>query len=268
MAPSLAGKVAIITGAAGGIGRAYAHHLAFLGADIAIVDKDLAIGRRRGEIAAGTVADEIRAMGRRALEIEGDLAQRSVAENAVAQTIAHLGRLDILVNNAGGAITPIERSLGSLSTDADIELLLGANLLSAIHCCQAAIPVLNVPGGVIVNIATAAALVAVAEGRLAIYGAAKAALLHYTRALAVELGPRGIRANCIAPGIIASARIAQQAQERGIGTASQASFVPLRRLGAARDLVGTLEFLVTDMSAYVTGECIAVTGGATLAGPV
>ena len=86
----------------------------------------------------------------------------------------------------------------------------------------------------------------------------------YTRNLAAELGPYGIRVNAISPGIIMTARVARQAAERGIGTNSQADALPLRRLGTPEDVAGALEFLATDLSQYVTGQVISVCGGAVL----
>ena len=136
--------------------------------------------------------------------------------------------------------------------------------MSAVHCSQAAAPHLTRPGGAIVNISTIGTEVVSKSAAYAIYGSAKAAVLRYTQYLAVELGPDGIRANCIAPGIIATPRVAAAAAARGIGTDAQAAVIPLRRIGRTEDVLGALEVLVTDMSAYGTGECIMVSGGYTL----
>src|SRR5690606_4823580 len=120
---------AIVTGAARGLGRAYALRLARLGADVAILDIDLNGAAAFGEtLTAATVPDEIRAFGRRSLGIEADLSDRAAATDAIRQVAAEFGRIDILVNNAGGAITPIERSRASAVPDEDIALTLDANL--------------------------------------------------------------------------------------------------------------------------------------------
>ena len=258
---ALEGKVALVTGAAGGMGRAYALHLAKLGADIAIVDKDLLGGKRRGEYTAESVAQEISESGRKVIAIEADLGKRAAAQAAVDGAANAFGRLDVLVNNAGGAITPSERSRATVVPDEDIELLLAANFLSAVYCCQAAVPVMATPGGSIINIVTFGVYMSDSRGQYAVYAAAKAALLTFTRHLAVELGPVGVRANCIAPGMIMTPRVAAAAAARGLGTESQSQTIPLRRLGQAGDMVGAVEFFATDMSAYVTGECLSVTGG-------
>lgn len=254
-------KVAFVTGAAGGMGRGYALRLASLGADIAIVDKDLQAGKRWGEYTAESVAEEIRNTGQRVVAIEADLSKRSQAQGAVEQAVLELGRLDVVVNNAGGAITPAERSCATVVPDEDIELLIGANFLSAVYCCQAAVPHLTTPGGSIINIVTFGIQGTDGRGQYAVYSAAKAALLTYTRHMAVELGPVGIRANCIAPGLIETPRVAAAAASRNMGTASQIEKVPLRRFGKVDDMLGTVEFLASDMSKYITGECINVTGG-------
>ena len=128
--------------------------------------------------------------------------------------------------------------------------------MSAVHCCQAAAPILKAQrSGVIVNISSQSAISTYQQGLLAAYSAAKAAVTLYTRYLAAELGPFGIRANCLAPGVIMTSRVAAQAAARG---------VPLRRLGQVEDCAGVLEFLTTDLSQYVTGQVISVCGGVVL----
>lgn len=261
----LAGKVAIVTGAGGGMGRGFALHLARLGADVAIFDRDLDAGKRYGEFTAESVAQEIRNLGRRVVAVEADLSQRAAAQDAVEHAARELGPIDILINNAGGAITPADRSRAAQVPDEDIELLLSANFLSAVYCCQAAIPRMATPGGAIVNVVSSGVFFTDPRAQYAVYAAAKAALLTYTRYLAVELGPEGIRANCVAPGLIQTPRVAAAASARNIGTGDQMKSLPLRRFGKVDDMLGAIEFLATDMSSYVTGECISVAGGRGLA---
>jgi 3-oxoacyl-[acyl-carrier protein] reductase len=139
------------------------------------------------------------------------------------------------------------------------------NYMSAVHCCQAIAPIMKRQGsGVIVNISSQSGTTTYNGGVLAAYAAAKAAVTHFTRYLAAELGPYGIRANCLSPGVMMTARVAAQAKARGIGTDDEAKKIPLGRLGQVEDCAGVLEFLTTDLSQYVTGQVISVCGGAVL----
>ena len=262
----LQGKVAIVTGAARGLGRAYALRLARLGADVAIFDVDLAGAEKFGEtLTAASVAQEVEALGRQSIEVQADLADRQAVDGAVRRVQERFGRIDILVNNAGGAITPPDRSKPSIVPAEDVRLIFDVNLMSTIYCCQAVAPIMVAQkSGVIVNTSSVAARTVARGGSLSHYGAAKAAVTHYTRDLAAELGPAGIRVNAIAPGVMLTARVKSLAEERGIGVASEAKHIPLQRLGEAEDCAGVVEFLVTDLSRYVTGQCISVCGGATL----
>ena len=140
----LEGKVAIVTGAARGLGRAYALRLATLGADVAVLDLNLQGAADFGEtLTVESVPAEIRSLGRRSIGLQSDLGQRSLVDDVVRQVKQELGRIDILVNNAGGAITPVERSFASTAPDEDLDLISAANLLSTIYCCQAVVPVMR-----------------------------------------------------------------------------------------------------------------------------
>ncbi|HVZ45819.1 MAG TPA: SDR family NAD(P)-dependent oxidoreductase [Ramlibacter sp.] len=263
---SLQGQVAIVTGGARGLGRAYVLRLARLGADIAIADIDLDGAARYEEtLTAPSVREEVLALGRRAIDFEADLSRREHAQRLVERTVNELGRVDILVNNAGGLLTPIERSHACAIPEEDIRATLDANLMIAVFCCQAVIPHMKTQrSGVIVNVSSAAARNVVRGGRFAMYGAAKAAVTHFTRNLAMELGPFGIRANCIAPGLIHSSRMKYSAQQRNLGTAADIERIPLGRAGEPEDCAKVVEFLVTDLSSFVTGQCISVCGGSIL----
>jgi NAD(P)-dependent dehydrogenase (short-subunit alcohol dehydrogenase family) len=262
----LDGKCAVVTGAARGLGRAYALRLARLGADVAVVDINLEAAAEFNEaLSAPTVPDEIKATGRRSIGLQGDLSQREVASRAIDDVMAAFGQIDILVNNAGGAITPVERSTASVVPDEDIKVILDVNMMTMINCCQAVAPIMKSQGGgVIVNISTMAACTVTGRGVLAHYGMAKATVVQYTRYLAAELGPDGIRANCISPGPIQTSRVVAQAAARGMVRPDDARRIPLRRLGTVEDCANVLEFLATDLSSYVTGQCISVCGGSVL----
>lgn len=263
----LAGKKAVVTGGARGLGRAYALRLATLGADVAIIDLKLDGAAEYGEVlGASTVAAEIEQLGRRGMGIEADLSVQAEARRAIETIASTLGGVDILVNNAGGHVTPSSRSDASTMLEEDVRKLLDANFMSTMFCCQAVAPGMKAQGhGVIVNTSSQAGVTTYAhQGRIAGYAAAKAAVSQYTRYLAAELGPHGIRVNCLAPGVTLTARVAAQAAARGIGTDAEMERIPLRRFGAVEDCAGVVEFLVTDLSRYVTGQVLSVCGGAVL----
>jgi NAD(P)-dependent dehydrogenase (short-subunit alcohol dehydrogenase family) len=259
---SLAGRVAVVTGAARGIGRSCALRLASAGADVAVLDRDLDGAGKFGEVlSADSVPAEIEALGRRSKGYEVDLVDRDLVNQTFEDIVSTFGRIDVLVNMAGGAISPIERSKASVVPDDDVDLILDVNLRTVINCSQAAIPALRDSSGVIVNVTGASAIATLPDGVLSHYGFAKMAVLQYTRSLATELGPEGIRANCVSPGITYSARVAAQATERRLGTNEDLSRIPLRRFGQPDDIAKAVEFLATDMSSYITGQCLSVCGG-------
>jgi NAD(P)-dependent dehydrogenase (short-subunit alcohol dehydrogenase family) len=263
---NLSGKVAVVTGAARGMGRAFAHRLAALGADVAVLDVDLQAAAKFDEkLDAASVEAEIAAMGRRSIGVQVDLSDRAAATAAIREVEAKLGRIDILVNCAGGLITPMETSAASITPDVDVRKSFGVNFDSMLFCCQAAIPGMRERGhGVIVNLSSQSGVSTYPGGVMAAYAASKAAVTQYTRYLAAEVGAWGIRANCIAPGIIMTSRVAAQAASRSVGSDAQAQSLPLRRLGTPQDVARALEFLATDLSGYVTGQCLCVDGGAVL----
>lgn len=269
MSGPLHGKAIIVTGAAGGMGRAHALRLAGLGADVAVFDVDLDIARRwNEELTAASVVDEIRARGVRGIAIQVDLTDAAATQAAVEQVVGRWEHIDVLVNNAGGAITPYERSTPTTTSDHDARRVVEANLITTVNCCRAAAPHLRRPGASIVNIATGGVDTEVPGAHLALYAASKAAVVRYTRSLALELGPAGIRANTVAPGFIETARIRALASSRpALGDDVATRTIPLRRNGNEADVSAVVEFLAGDLSAYVTGECIRVNGGMHLSPP-
>ena len=263
----LAGRVAIVTGAARGIGRGIALRLARAGADVAIADLDLDGAKAWGEeLTAATVPDEIRALGRRSIGVASNLAKKSEAENLIQRTVAELGRIDFLVNCAGGAMTAFEGSFAAGCTEEDMRIIIGANYDSAVFCSQAAIEQLiaSAPGSAIVNFSTSHGTPVTANGSLAHYLAAKAGIVSFTRSLAGELGPKGVRVNAISPGLIKSARVSKLAGDRPVGTTEQTNLIALRRWGEVDEIAGVVEFLLGKNASYISGQCIAVNGGLTL----
>jgi NAD(P)-dependent dehydrogenase (short-subunit alcohol dehydrogenase family) len=260
----LNGKIALVTGGARGIGRAVAVALAQAGADVAVGDIDLDTAAAAGEPSGqGSVADEIKALGRRAIAVQGDLRHRAGADALVAAALGQFGRIDILVNNAGGFLAPAAGSWPSKMSEEDPDFMLDVNLKSTLFCCQAVLPSMQAQGsGSIVNIASGLGLEPAARAGLgAHYGLSKAAVVHYTRTLAAELGPLGIRVNAVSPGMIATARVVAAAAARKIGTDEDVAKVSLRRRGSAEEIASVVEFFASDASSYVSGQCLSVCGG-------
>lgn len=262
----LTGQVAIVTGGARGLGRSYALRLAELGADVVVVDINLNAAAEFGEaLTAPTVSDEVKALGRKSIGIEADLTSRQQVQKMIERVLDEFGRIDILVNNAGGALTPAERSAATESPEEDTRFLMDLNYMNAVFCCQAVAPTMKKQkSGIIVNTSSQTAITTYKGGKLSAYGASKAAVTTFTRYLAAELGPFGIRANSISPGVMMTARVAASAAKRAVGNADEMAGIPLRRFGVAEDCTNVLEFLVTDLSQYVTGQVISVCGGAVL----
>ena len=260
----LEGKVAVVTGAARGLGRAYALRLGRLGADVVVNDIDLHSAREFGEkLAAETVSDEVMALGRRSIGIEADVCDKAAVGAMFDQVIAEFGKVDILVNNAGGLAGDRKVSYASMVPEDDLRATIDRNLMGTIFCCQAvSIPMKQQRYGRIVNVSSQAGLRGTSSGYYASYGAAKAAIVNYTHYLAGELGPHGINVNCIAPGAINTGRIAAWAgwddEENVRQTVAE---VLLGRLGEVEDCAKVVEFFVTDLSDYVTGQCLSVCGG-------
>jgi 3-oxoacyl-[acyl-carrier protein] reductase len=260
MSTDLTGRTAVVTGAARGIGRACAVRLAERGADVAVVDIDLRSGERYAGEPEGVTTEQIERLGRRALGAQADLTDEAQAHAAVRAALDAWGRLDVLVNVAGGAITPYERSRPSTTPIDDVRTLIDVNLMSTIYCCQAAAGAMREGGGgAIVNFTSTAAFTVFPDGSNSAYAMTKAAVAHFTRHLAAELGPDGIRVNMVAPGITLTGRVV--AESSATGYADRAAEVPMRRLGKPEDCADAVEYLVSDLSGFVTGRCVPVDGG-------
>ncbi len=259
----LANKVALITGGGRGLGRAYVLHLAQLGADVVINDVDLDAAREYDEpLTAASVAAEVEALGRRALAIEADVSDRAAVDAMLRQTVDTFGQIDILVNNAGGMLYPPPDHSAATAPPDHYRYILDINLTGAIYCCQAAAPHMQAArSGKIVNVASQAGLWSGRDGGGVAYKVAKAGVIQYTRVLAAELGPHNIHVNCIAPGFMLSSRAVAQGRNRPPIRDRLLQDIPLGRLGTPEDCAKVVEFLVTDLSDYVTGQCIPVCGG-------
>jgi len=201
--------------------------------------------------------------GAAALGIECDVRDHHAVEAMVARVVDQWGRIDVLVANAGGGRgRPVDTKASTIDP-ALLDLVVGMNLFGTVYSCNAVAPFMKRQrSGKIVTVSSVAGLSSSADGGYAHYGAAKAAVAHYTRYLAQDLGPYGITANCIAPGVIATGRIMQTVLPGSSDSnRDRAELVALRRLGSVEDCAKAVEFLATDLSDYVTGAVIPIDGG-------
>ena len=237
----LTDRVAIVTGAAVGIGRAIALALARFGADVAVCDRD-------ANHLTATVAD-IAATGRRAISSILDVRDGALVRGFMDEVRAQLGAVDILVNNAGGGFMAPFLAVNEKGQDA----LMRENFTQVTHCIRAAVPLMTTGRGSIINITSIEAHRA--GPAFAVYSAMKAAVESLTKSLALELGDRLIRVNCLAPDVIPTPGIGEVAVK-----------TPLPRAGHVDDVAGAAVFLASDLAQFVTGSTIHVDGGNWAAG--
>ncbi|MDD6786635.1 MAG: 3-oxoacyl-[acyl-carrier-protein] reductase [Bacteroidales bacterium] len=246
----LEGKVALVTGAARGIGKALAVKFANEGADVAFTDLAL-----NDDMMAGIKATEaeIAALGVKCIGYAGNAADFAETEKVVAQIKADFGHIDILVNNAG--IT--KDGLMLRMTEAQWDAVINVNLKSAFNFTHALIPIMmRQRGGSIINMASVVGVHG--NAGQANYSASKAGMIALAKSVAQEMGPKGIRANAIAPGFIETAMTAALSDEI---KADWMKKIPLRRGGKPEDIADVATFLASDLSSYVTGQVIQVDGG-------
>jgi glucose 1-dehydrogenase len=243
----LGGKTAVVTGAAGGIGRAIAANLAAAGAAVALLDREAA--------AAEGLAAELAAKGARTLAIGCDTTDESSVGAAAEAVAARLGPADILVNNAG-ILRP--GPLATLSR-AEWDQLLAVNLTGYLLCAQAfGRGMIERRSGALVHIASIAA--SNPQPRSGAYSPSKAAVAMLSRQLALEWGPEGVRSNVVSPGMIRTPMSESFYQDPDIA-ARRAAMLPLRRVGTPQDIADAVTWLASPRAAYVTGAEILVDGG-------
>ncbi|KRE47513.1 SDR family NAD(P)-dependent oxidoreductase [Paenibacillus sp. Soil724D2] len=248
----LINKIALVTGAGRGIGRALAIGLAEAGADVAL------FARTASDIEE--VAQEIRAFGRNAYPFTVDVTNREQIEKAVQQIIEQTGRLDILVNNAGMNI----RSQALAVTDEEWDTIMQTNLKSAFLCSQiVGRHMQQKEYGRIINIASVAGQVALRTG--VVYAATKAAMIQMTKVLALEWGKYGINVNSIGPWYFKTP-LTEKILSNPDYLAEIIARTPLGRVGELEELVGPAVFLASDAANYVTGQTLFVDGGMTIYG--
>jgi 3-oxoacyl-[acyl-carrier protein] reductase len=240
----LSGRVAIVTGASRGIGRAIARHLALQGAHV--------MAAARGDNARG-VAEEIAAAGGRAEAVSLDVTGVGAAAEIVATTLQRHGRIDILVNNAGIARDQLMLRMKREDWDA----VLATNLTGVFALTQAVLkPMIRQRGGRIVCISSVVGQSG--NAGQANYAASKAGVIGFAKAVALEVASRGITVNVVAPGMVETdmtRAMTESAREEW------ASKIPLRRLGTPDDIASAVCFLASDEASYITGQVLAVNGG-------
>ncbi|MCR5548428.1 MAG: 3-oxoacyl-[acyl-carrier-protein] reductase [Bacteroidales bacterium] len=238
----LQGKVALITGASRGIGKAVALRFAAEGADIAFTDI---------KVDPGTVS-ELEALGVKVRAYEADASDFAATEEVVAKIHAEFGRIDILVNNAGITRDGLMLRMSEASWDA----VLTVNLKSAFNYIHAVCPIMSQQrGGNIISMSSVVGMAG--NAGQCNYSASKAGLIGLTKSIAKEMGPRGVRANCIAPGFIISEMTDKLPEETRKALAKS---IPLRRGGSVDEVAGVALFLASELSSYVSGQVISVCG--------
>jgi NAD(P)-dependent dehydrogenase (short-subunit alcohol dehydrogenase family) len=243
----LDGRVAVVTGGGAGIGRGIAKGLATFGARVAILERDPA--------SAAAAAAEIRGGGGEALALTTDVRDGEAVERAVADTCETYGGVDVLVNNAGGVFAAPFLETTPKGWDA----LWRANLGHILHCTHSVgrRMVEQARGGSIINVVSIEGVRA--APLYAVYAAAKAGAINFTKTMALELAPHGIRVNALAPDICVTEGLRALLDEDGLARARLN--VPLGRLGSPEDLAGAAVFLASDLASYVTGQVLHVDGG-------
>jgi NAD(P)-dependent dehydrogenase (short-subunit alcohol dehydrogenase family) len=248
--PVTADVVAIVTGGASGIGLAISERLAADGYAVAIFDREAEAG--------AAAAAKIEVAGGTAIGVPVDVTSRSQIDTGVSEVRARLGRPTVLVNNAG-----IDCFQPFLSISADTwNRVLDVNLTGTFHCCQAVIPDMIEAGwGRIVNISSSSAQGG--QPLMTPYVASKAGMIGFTKALALEFGPKGITVNTIPPGFIDTPML-RASDAKGLlgkGVDHHAALTPVRRVGRPEDIAAMCAFLVREEASYITGQVLGVNGG-------
>ena len=244
----LSGEVALVTGAARGLGRAISLALAHAGADVALGLRDVKTG--------GELAKEIGAMGRRALPLQMDMTRLDQISRAIDDTVANFGRLDILVNNAGLA----PENLAENVREDDFDLTLAVNLKGTFFASQAAGRVMiRQKRGCIINMSSQAGFVALPTE--SIYCMTKAAIAHLTKCLAVEWGKYSIRVNAVAPTFIRTPGTESALADPAFRSDVIERIAALHRVGEPMEVAGAVVFLASSAASLITGHTLLIDGG-------
>ncbi len=251
MSLALENKVAVVTGASRGIGRAVALELARRGASVVV-------NYHKNADAASEVVSAIQAAGGRAIAVQADVGEFTQAETLIQAALDTFGQIDILVNNAGTT----RDQLLMLMKEEEWDEVLRTNLKSVFNCCKAAArPMVRRRQGRIINITSVSGIAG--QAGQTNYAASKAGIIGFTKSLAKELGPRNITVNCVAPGFIMTdltADLPEELKQKGIEA------TPLRRWGKPEEVAYAVAFLASDEAAFITGATLTVDGGLVMGG--
>lgn len=243
------GKVAMVTGAGGGVGKAISKRLTSEGCKVVLLGRD----RNKLQKAASEIGDK-----KNTLTVATDINKEAEVLSAIDQTIKSFDKIDILVNNAGIINDP--EPFHEMSEDRWNDLI-ETNLFGTFRMTKAVLPVMmKNGGGSIVNISSVLGIRAIPKVPLSVYGVTKAGVIMFTKSIAVEYGQYKIRCNCIAPSTIRSSIIEPYLQDEGAKKMLESTF-PLRKVGEPEDIAGAVAYLCSDDSKWVTGTVMMVDGG-------
>ena len=244
------GKVAIVTGAGGEVGKSISRRLASEGCKVVLVGRDHAKLTK--------AASQIGGDKKNLLTVSADITREAEVLSAVEQTLSAFDRIDILVNNAGMINDPAPFHE---TTEEQWSGVIGTNLVGTFQATKAVIPIMmRNGGGSIVSISSVLGVRAIPNVPLSIYAATKAGIIMFSRSIAVEYGPHGIRSNCVCPSTIKSSIIEPYLQDENAKKVLESSF-PLRKIGEPDDISGAVAYLCSDDAKWITGTVMMVDGG-------
>jgi NAD(P)-dependent dehydrogenase (short-subunit alcohol dehydrogenase family) len=243
------GKVAIVTGAGGGLGKAISKRLVSEGCKVVLLGRD----RARLEKAASEVGDK-----KSTMTVMADITKEAEVLSAMEQTLSSFDRIDILVNNAGSINDPVPFHE---MADEQWENLIETNLVGTFRMTKAAIPIMmKNKTGSIVNISSVLGIRSIPNVPLSAYGVTKAGVIMFTKSIAVEYGQYGLRCNCVCPSTIKSSIIEPYLQDENAKRVLESGF-PLRKIGEPEDIAGAVAYLCSDDAKWVTGTIMMIDGG-------